>query len=219
MARPVVEIEADIEAAKAAGDKTALNRLRAEKMRAGRGKPKEAEVTVAPPPTQTVSGANHVDAPAADPDYDAAVSASKGWQKPKDVLNTAEWRFIEKAIAEANVDFTSGAMTGLAKKLYNILVAKVTLWRMAHEVVEQVGVGNEWPQWSALGRNESTGRKLSEELKASPPPAPAPVPVAPRRAANFPQSGGGEMDQMKQAIAAAFRSGGPPPVPMEVSEV
>lgn len=85
-----------------------------------------------------------------------------------DPHKTAEWAFIQQAIASTEMEFKPGLMTGMAKKMFHVLAAKVTLWRIANDIVRQVGIGNEWPQWTALGRNEDTGAIV---LDKPPPPA------------------------------------------------
>lgn len=84
-------------------------------------------------------------------------------------FDSDEWQFIQKACAEVQTP-KGGIASGLVKTLYNTLKAKVRIWRLAREIVGQVGIGGEWPQWSALGRNNSTGELL-------PPPEPEPEPV------------------------------------------
>lgn len=83
-----------------------------------------------------------------------------------------EWRFVEKVIADLDIDMSGGSMTGVMKKIYNLLDAKVKTWRMAREITAEIGVGNVWPQWSALNRSPHTGAREVAE------PAPAPVPEA-----------------------------------------
>lgn len=87
-----------------------------------------------------------------------------------DPLQSDEWAFIQKSIAEIEVKF-DGQNGHITKDLYHNVMFKVTVWRMAREIVKEVGVGGEWPQWVALNRNDSNGAKRT--LK------PAPVRAAP----------------------------------------
>lgn len=88
-------------------------------------------------------------------------------------FDSEEWRFLTKACAEVQLE-SRGNQTGVVKKFYNELWAKLTVWRLAREIVEQVGIGGTWPQWVTLGRNDSTGEKLPASRQK-----PAPAPAAP----------------------------------------
>ena len=89
------------------------------------------------------------------------------------VEDTAEWRFVERTCAELNLNLTGGSAGDIVKKIYNQIKAKVTAWRMTREVVAEIGIGAEWPQFAALNRNPSTGAKLPAQ------PEPAPVEADP----------------------------------------
>lgn len=90
-----------------------------------------------------------------------------------DPYSTDEWKFIEKACAEFELSDT-GNQSRIVKRLYQAIDAKLKVWRLAREIVAQVGIGKEWPQFSALGRDENTGQKVA------PKPVVAPkAPVAP----------------------------------------
>jgi len=89
------------------------------------------------------------------------------------IEDTAEWRFVERTCAELNLNLTGGSAGDIVKKIYNQIKAKVTAWRMTREVVAEIGIGAEWPQFAALNRNPSTGAKLPAQ------PEPAPVEADP----------------------------------------
>lgn len=88
--------------------------------------------------------------------------------------NSDEWRFIEKACAEIQIE-TEGTMSNAVKKIYNVLEAKVKMWRLARGIVEKVGVGGKWPQFSALNINPSTGEPLPPPIPVLKPSMPGPV--------------------------------------------
>lgn len=179
------------------------------KMRALRAELKEAEGASSAPPSP---------APAAAPTPFAetvgAVSAfdadfEKQFAQPaRSPYDSDEWRFIEKCAAEL-ASRTDGMSTGRVKKAYNDLELKVRLWRIAREIVLEVGVGAEWPQWTALQRDESTGKKV-EKKPAVPAPAPAAAPAATAATPIVPPgesilaaaSGAPSTDGMARAIAA-----------------
>ncbi len=184
--RAVSEIEAEIVKAKESGVKP-MSR----EMRALRSELKDA-VNATAGPVKEAEGASSAPtspAPVAAPTSSASVATTATESFLVDLLppspyDSDEWRFIEKAIAETEIDFGHGSTTGVMKRLYHFLMAKVGLWRLTREIVAQVGPGNEWPQWATLGRNDSTGKK---EEKAKPAPVahaplmPAPAPSAPNR--------------------------------------
>lgn len=163
MPRTVSEIEAEMSAAKAEGVHAQSAKMRA--LRAERDAVKAAPMPGdAPPATVTLPAGTVV------------VGEETPVCAESDPYKTAEWEFIQQAIAETEVDFKSGAMTGVAKKMFNILDMKVRLWRMAREMVAQVGIGADWPQWAALGRDENTGQKIA--TRPAPPARPVdPVPA------------------------------------------
>jgi hypothetical protein len=131
---------------------------------------------------------------------------------PSDWRDSDEWRFIEKAIAETEVDFKSGAVTGMFKKLYQLLQFKVVLWRAMREVVPQVGVGGPWPQFVALGRSEDTGARKVERAPVTPPEAEAEAPAPPMHAVESRPGRSREVPAEFQGLAAMAKSmalGGP----------
>jgi hypothetical protein len=173
MPRPIEAILADISSAKAAGEKpmgALLRRLRAEL--------KEAEGTAAAPASPV---------PAEPAPSETATDRGPLWTadfalSTASPLDSDEWRFIEKCAAEL-ASRTDGMSTGRVKKAYNDLELKVRLWRIAREIVQEVGIGAEWPQWTALDRDESTGKKRDKKTAAAPAPAPQPEVAAPLPAA------------------------------------
>lgn len=170
MTRRPEEIQADIDAEKAKGTHhmAAALRVLREELKAATATvsaevdaPAGVVVSVTPEPVVTLGAECSVEVPATP------------------AVDTAEVDFIEKAIANTEIDFSSGQLTGVVKKLYNILWAKLTLWRISRDIVKQIGPGGEWPQWAALGRNDSTGRKEEEKpatvVPARPVACPAPA--------------------------------------------
>lgn len=155
MSRTVAEIEAEIASLKAAGEHQATGRMKA--LRA------EKALAVAADAVKDTPSDEFGDMPA---------------MPHADPFTTPEWEFIQRSIATTELEFKPGLMTGMAKKMFHVLSAKVMLWRMANDIVKQVGVGNEWPTWQALGRNDDTGAILTEKPAAPrlvAPPAPAPA--------------------------------------------
>lgn len=171
MARTVAEIEADIAEAKSQGQPpmgAVLRGLRAELKALSEPEP-AAEVTVEVAP----AAPEVVPEPEKSPPVD---------DPTEDLMYSTEWRFIEKACAE--IDLASNGNQGkLPKKLYNVLMMKVKIRRIALEVVRQVGVGAEWPQWAALGRNEDTGDLLPPKPVEPEEPAVEAEEVAPKATA------------------------------------
>jgi len=93
--------------------------------------------------------------------------------EPDDILGgdpfaSDEWLFIEKACGELELDLTRGVTTDLAKKIYNQVCAKVEAWRTMRGIVEEIGIGADWPQWPELGRDPNTGKKVAPKVKAKP---------------------------------------------------
>lgn len=204
MPRTSQDIQADIDAAKSRGVHQASREMKALR--------KELAAVNA---TTTESNASGASSP------QPAVSESAAGTANADPLKSDEWRFIEKVIAEMQIEFSKGSTTGAMKKIYNELDARIKMWRLSREIVAQIGPGNEWPQWAALGRNDSTGRR---EDRPAPPPRPvvAPDPVPPTteggmpiRSAKPPDSEilaqfGGAAEMVAASIASRAR---PAPVP------
>ena len=84
-----------------------------------------------------------------------------------DPFKSDEWDFIQKACAEVKLQ-NAGNQSGVVMKFYLELWAKVQVWRIAREVVQEFGIGAEWPSWASLHRDPSTGKKFDAK------PAPAP---------------------------------------------
>lgn len=117
--------------------------------------------------------------PVTAPDPDAGLEGfDQDLVDAEDPHKSDEWAFIEKSIAELQLNLTGGNMTDVAKKLYNQLRAKLRIWRIARDIVDQVGTGGDWPQWNMLNRNSSTGEVLPEK-PAEPEPVAEPVAEAP----------------------------------------
>jgi len=81
---------------------------------------------------------------------------------PKDPLKSDEWAFIEKACAEMTVDVRAGTATGLVKHIFNLMDAKTKAYRITKRIVERIGVGEDWPQFPALGLDAKTGKPLHD---------------------------------------------------------
>lgn len=162
MPRTPEEIRSEMEAAKAAGEDGRSGRMRSLKAEL-----KEAEAAL-----DGSDGTDDVEAPDTWSIYPPAVSVPDG----ANVYASDEWRFVEKALAELEPEIGKGTYVGAAKKLYNVLDAKVKIWRVARDVMKRVGVGKRWPQWTALGLDDTTG----EPLPPRPVPPPAAVPQAPK---------------------------------------
>ncbi len=120
---------------------------------------------------------------------------------PSSLFDSQEWNFVERLIARAPIETGSGR----CKKIYNDVDARVKVWRILRGIYEQIGVGNVWPQWVALKRDENTGELKSEKttpvLLQTPPPAPQSGVTEggmPIRASAPPAS---EMDEFKRSIA------------------
>lgn len=126
-----------------------------------------AELEDVDPANAAAAAAAAPDMPGAEPMLDAGKMDG-----PKEaILKSDEARFVDKCLAEMKIEFGRGNATGAVKRIYNDLLQKVVAWRIAQEIMLQVGVGGAWPQWSALNRNEATGERLPPK-----PPAPPPVP-------------------------------------------
>jgi hypothetical protein len=163
MSRTVAEVEADIASAKASGEKPMGKRLRAlrDELKAATAPACVVDVIAATAaPTRMVESAS-IETPASDP------------------FATDEWRFIDRACSEIKIE-ADGSMGNAVKKVYNELDAKVKVWRIARQIVAQVGIGNKWPQWVTLGRNPSTGEKEAPK----PPPVQKARPLPPPSAAD-----------------------------------
>ena len=134
------------------------------------------------------------------PEYTVATETSSSFPGFGDYVvstpsptDTPEWRFIEKCCAELDVNLGKGITTDLAKRIYDRVVAKVMAWRMLLEIVTENEPGADFPPFSKLGRNTSTGKKQDQfasrgaavqerakeqEAKASAPKDPIPVVTA-----------------------------------------
>lgn len=209
MPRSVSEIEAEMAAAKEAKVHPASAKMRALR----------AELDAANGVASTQTSA------------ESAVSADAS--PAPDPYQSDEWRFIEKACAEVRIE-ADGSMTNAAKKVYNVLDAKLKVWRIARAVVAQVGIGNKWPQFTDLGRDPNTGELLSEKAArttANSPPTPAPAAPAPRVTdAGMPIRSNGNnaiaaamapaVEGLKEAFRASFRTtGDAQPAPAEPAAV
>lgn len=182
MPRTVAEIDADLAALKASGSHPASREMKALRT--------EKAALSAPPVTETLPP---------DVSVECAMAASDPYQSD-------EWAFIKQAIASTEIEFKSGQMTGVAKKMFNILGMKLLLWRTARDIVAEVGIGGEWPSWSTLGRDESTGRK--EAPKPVTPPVSSPSATVGITEGGMPIHASGpapsELDAYKQSILASI---------------
>lgn len=190
MTRTADVIQAEIDAAKAAGEHQAsakMRRLRAELKEvipsaavAGETIPEPEPMSVTLP--DSVSGTCTV----------TILSP----------LDSDEWRFIEKCCAEV-VD-----VEGIhqAKKVYNLLSAKLKTWRRAREIVLKFGIGARWPQWSELNLNPDTGEPVAPKPVSVPAPvAPAPTDLHAPRTVEQAMAGAAGADDSKEfarAVAA-----------------
>ncbi len=154
MPRSEAEIKADMEALKAQGVHPAKASMRALRDEL---KALHAPVAAVPPAAD------------AEPLTTTSVATSAGvvpciaemgpvsrWQ--------SEESFIDAALAAAatNMELHGGSTTGVVKKIYERLDAMVKTRRLIMEVVNEVGAGEPWPQFSVLNRDPNTGRqKLS----------------------------------------------------------
>lgn len=89
-------------------------------------------------------------------------------------VDDAEWRFIEKCLAEVQIEFGSGHTARAASTIYEALDMRVRIWRVLRRLVSANGVGAEWPAWSTFNLDDSSGRPRKPKPVA-PPPEPAPV--------------------------------------------
>jgi hypothetical protein len=171
MARTVEEIQAELESVRAAGEHHMSARCRALRAelreltgvspeKAGADDDSVTEPAPVPAPTETVPAKVCLHAHA-----------------PEDPYASPEWAFLERACAEVELQH-HGNQSDIVKKFYQELQAKVLVWRMAREIVQEVGIGNDWPQWGALGRNPSTGKK-DPKFAPRPQPEPTPEPAMP----------------------------------------
>lgn len=91
-------------------------------------------------------------------------------------FESEEWKFIQRCVAELDVNFQSSIQT---KQVYHSLVAKVKNWRIAHRIVEQLGVGATWPLFTALGIKDNSGDPIHEHSVLSDVWIPGWVPPSP----------------------------------------
>lgn len=205
MPRTAEEIQADIDAAKAAGldgRSARVKELKAE-LKGATTLPREQKVLTAADADADLAGTPRPDNPSVPAPVVPAISTSAGLPGAS-AYETDEWRFIENAIAEAEIDLKGASATGIVKATYNVVDAKLKVWRMCREIVAQVGIGNEWPQFSALGRNDRTGAKVEPKPAPPPPPAvPAAPPAAPTRSAGAEAMIGASMGADDSAARAA----------------
>lgn len=156
MPRTKVEIEAEIESMKASGVHHASAPMRALR--------EELKALDAPAPV------------AASPATGTVSTAVAGWTAPAtecSPLQSDEWRFIEKCLAETEIDFAAGNTTGACKKMFHAIKARVQIWRVLRDVTLKFGEGAKWPEWPSLNLNDATG-----EPKAEKPAAPVVIPPA-----------------------------------------
>jgi hypothetical protein len=190
MSRTVAEVEADIASAKASGEKPMGKRLRAlrDELKAATAPACEVVASAAPAPAARMAALNTPDPL---PDSTEAIGRLSSYVREMertnermaaetpDPFDTDEWRFIDRACSEIKIE-ADGSMGNAVKKVYNELDAKVKVWRIARQIVAQVGIGNKWPQWVTLGRNPSTGEKEAPK----PPPVQKARPLPPPSAAD-----------------------------------
>ncbi len=205
------QVRADIEALEASGKKNPKKKgmLRGELIEA-----LEAEnEALKAPSTMTVSGVSPVTSLLGD----SLTGAT-------DPFDTDEWRFIEKSIAEQKLDLRGGSTTGIVKHIFNLVDAKLKIWRLTRELVSEIGIGVEWPQFSALGRDDRTGKKKAPKKQmvevpkvVAPDPEPALVsPEAVAAAARGVQDTGTMAQDIAKALSGTL---GGAPVEMTESEL
>lgn len=191
MPRSESEIQADIDAMKAKGVHPASKPLRElrDELKALQAPPAPASSPPdAPRVTTTSDVASAVVAP--------PVMAEAGeWAKGVDWKSVAparksrwcsEEEFIDRTLTKiaAGLDFGTGSMSNVVKKLYERLDAALKIRRILVGVMEKLAPGESLPPFSKLGRNPNTGEQTFEvsatpfagkETPKAPPPAVAPV--------------------------------------------
>lgn len=131
-------------------------------------------------------------------------------------LDSDEWRFIEKTLAEAEVPEGIHQL----KKYYQSLQARVRIRRVVRKFILERGPGADWPNFSELGLNPDTGERLDAKPRPAPalaqPPPQVVIPAEVPRAAGIAMSAMAfdPMEQMKAAIMSGVMgdvSGRPEP--------
>lgn len=188
MARTVEEIKADYATRKGQGVHVMSKEMRALRAEIKALEAPEDETTGVQTPQAEVQ-VNLDPAPAAAvPEHPPVPRSAFADGAVRSVYDSDEWRFIEKAIAEIEIEARSGSQTGQFKAIYHQLDAKVKMWRRIRRLALEVGEGGEWPQFGTLGMDPRTGLPI----EAKPEPAPAPVePPAPENAPGPPATEGG----------------------------
>lgn len=160
------EIQAEMDHLKAEGvdGRTKQMRTLREELKAAQ------EALESPSPIdQNIAPAGVTETAPAQVQAEVHIDASEG-ESPFD---TDEWRFVERCLASS--EFTGSRSK--PKYVYQDIKAKVKTWRIIREkVVGMVGIGGDWPQWTAFGLDPDTGDPIKEK------PAPkvvAPDPVPP----------------------------------------
>lgn len=198
MSRSVAEIEAEYDGLKALGGRW-WTTSRAKELRAER----DALTTPATPAAGSATLSPSVVGGEAPPCETTTESSNP---LPPVASDTDEWEFIERCIAEMNVPMEA-QRASMPKHIYNEIKAKVRVRRIVKSVVAQVGTGAPWPQWSTLGRDDSTGE--IEEKKPTRPtlvrgPTPPPAAAAPVPAAAAPAAGTPVTMEAVAALVAAM---------------
>lgn len=175
----------EVKAAKRLIAQANIAKARAKKQARKAARTQAASMTLAPAPTEAIT----FSAPAPVERFPSTESVGVDALPDPD----GELAFIDNALGRALAEAESGKV----KYLYQKAVAAVQARRVLREVMAERVPGAPFPQWVALGRDDSTGeRKVSKEEAGArlrvvqaadaplrpPPPPPAPV-VVPRRAA------------------------------------